>query len=132
MHPRTEKMIREFELDGHILRMPNLRVVSAMGYLEFLKLMTDSRFVLTDSGGIQEETTVLKVPCLTIRKNTERPVTVNQGSNIVVGQDRQRIVKEANKIISGRVKKGRTPELWDGRAAKRIVKILVKTLGKKT
>ena len=128
MHPRAEKMLRQFELDDYILRMPNLRVVSAMGYLEFLKLMADSRFVLTDSGGIQDETTVLKVPCLTLRRNTERPVTVKEGSNIVVGQDRQRIVKEALKIISGSVKRGKTPEFWDGSAAKRIVKILLQKL----
>ena len=132
MHPRTQKMIREFKLDDYILRMPNLRVVSAMGYLEFLKLMADSRFVMTDSGGIQEETTVLKVPCLTIRKNTERLVTVKEGSNIVVGQDRQRIVKEALNIISGKVKRGETPKLWDGKAAERIIRILIQRLRKKT
>ncbi len=128
IHPRSKKMIDRFKLKGRISKMPNLKIVHAMGYLDFLRLMADCKFVLTDSGGIQEETTILRVPCLTLRRNTERPVTAEEGTNIVVGQDRERIVRESLKIISGRVKKGRTPRLWDGKAAKRIVRILIKGL----
>lgn len=129
IHPRSKKMAEQFKLNNQMSKMSNLRVVPPMGYLDFLKLMTDSKFVLTDSGGIQEETTVLKVPCLTLRKNTERPVTVEKGTNIVVGQNRGKIIKESHKIMSGKFKKGQTPRFWDGQAAKRIVKILVRELG---
>ena len=103
------------------------------GLLRFLNLMANARLVLTDSGGIQEETTILGVPfdyaqgrpCLTLRKNTERPVTVTQGTNTVVGCDPALIVSEAMAILDGKNKAGRVPELWDGRAAGRIVKTLV-------
>jgi len=104
--------------------MPDLRVTEPLGYLEFLNLMANARLVLTDSGGIQEETTILGVPCLTLRENTERPVTVTQGTNTVVGCDPQRIVTEALAILDGEGKAGRMPELWDGRAAGRVVRIL--------
>ena len=104
--------------------MPDLRVTEPLGYLEFLNLMANARLALTDSGGIQEETTILGVPCLTLRENTERPVTVTQGTNTVVGRDPERIVTEALAILDGRNKGGRVPELWDGRAAERIVNVL--------
>jgi len=106
--------------------MPDLRVMEPLGYLEFLDLMANARLVLTDSGGIQEETTILGVPCLTLRENTERPVTVMEGTNGVVGSDPQRIVSETLAILNGEGKAGRVPELWDGRAAKRIVEMLCK------
>jgi UDP-N-acetylglucosamine 2-epimerase (non-hydrolysing) len=86
--------------------------------------MDNARLVLTDSGGIQEETTVLGVPCVTARENTERPVTVTEGTNVLAGRDPERILAEANRVIDGRGKIGRRPELWDGRAAGRIVKVL--------
>ena len=95
-----------------------------MGYLEFLNLMASARLVLTDSGGIQEETTILGVPCLTLRKNTERPVTVMQGTNTIVGSEPKRILAEALAILNGRNKAGRVPKFWDGRAAERIVAVL--------
>ena len=86
--------------------------------------MSDSRFILTDSGGIQEETTVLGIPCLTIRENTERPVTVLQGTNILVGTKKEKIVQEAEKILNGMTRENKIPELWDGKSAVRIVGIL--------
>jgi UDP-N-acetylglucosamine 2-epimerase (non-hydrolysing) len=95
-----------------------------LGYLEFLGLMADTRLVLTDSGGIQEETTILGVPCLTLRENTERPITVTEGTNLVVGSCKERVVAEALRILEGEAKTGRVPKLWDGRAAERIVRIL--------
>jgi len=123
-HPRTVKKIQEFGFEERLAAMPDLRVTEPLGYLEFLNLMTNARLVLTDSGGIQEETTILGVPCLTLRENTERPVTVTQGTNAIVGCDPKRIVTEALVILDGKGKTGRVPELWDGRAANRIVKTL--------
>ena len=96
------------------------------GYLDFLQLVSKSKFVLTDSGGIQEETTVMNIPCLTLRQNTERPVTVSQGSNLVIGSRADRIVQESMRILNGDFKTGRRPELWDGRAAERIVNVLTR------
>ena len=98
--------------------------IEPLGYLEFLSLMEGARIVFTDSGGIQEETTVLNIPCITLRDNTERPVTVRIGSNVLVGADREKIVHEAKKSLNGSKKSGQVPQLWDGKAAKRIVKIL--------
>ena len=123
-HPRTVKRVRELGFEGRLAAMPDLRVTEPLGYLEFLNLMANARLALTDSGGIQEETTILGVPCLTLRENTERPVTVTQGTNTVVGRDPERIVTEALAILDGRNKGGRVPELWDGRAAERIVNVL--------
>jgi len=123
-HPRTVKRVQEFGFEGRLAAMPGLRLTEPLGYLEFLNLMANARLVLTDSGGIQEETTILGVPCLTLRENTERPVTVIQGTNTVVGSDPQRIVAEALAVLDGKGKAGRVPELWDGRAAERIVAIL--------
>jgi UDP-N-acetylglucosamine 2-epimerase (non-hydrolysing) len=91
--------------------------------------MADARFVLTDSGGIQEETTVLGVPCLTLRENTERPITVSEGTNTIVGSDPQRIVAAALDVIETGGKTGRTPSLWDGRTAERIIDVLEAELG---
>jgi UDP-N-acetylglucosamine 2-epimerase (non-hydrolysing) len=125
-HPRTVKRIEEFGFEGRLMIMPGLRVTEPLGYLEFLNLMANARLVLTDSGGIQEETTILGVPCLTLRENTERPATVMQGTNTVVGSDPQRIVVEALAVLDGKGKAGEVPELWDGRAAERIVEMLRK------
>ena len=123
-HPRTIERIKEFGFHERIDQMPNLRIMKPLGYLEFLNLMSNARLVLTDSGGIQEETTVLGVPCLTLRKNTERPVTVTEGTNLVVGTASGRIEEEARRILSSNTSSGRVPELWDGQAAHRIVRIL--------
>jgi UDP-N-acetylglucosamine 2-epimerase (non-hydrolysing) len=123
-HPRTVERVREFGLEDRIAAMPDLRVTEPLGYLEFLNLMANARVVLTDSGGIQEETTILGVPCLTLRKNTERPVTVTAGTNTLVGCDPQRIVVEALAVLDSEGKTGRVPELWDGQAAERVVELL--------
>jgi UDP-N-acetylglucosamine 2-epimerase (non-hydrolysing) len=95
-----------------------------LSYMDFLNLWKDAVVVLTDSGGLQEETTALGVPCLTLRDNTERPITLDQGTNILVGRDELRIVREAEAIIAGRAKVGRCPQMWDGHSAERIVKHL--------
>lgn len=122
LHPRTEKKIKEFQLE-HLLQKTIL--VSPLPYLDMLKLMSQARLVLTDSGGIQEETTVLGVPCLTIRENTERPITVEEGTNHLAGTDKGKIMEMAREVLSNGGKQGRRPELWDGCAAKRIVRILM-------
>ncbi len=127
IHPRTNKRIKEFGFEKILDKMKNLIVIDPLGYLDFLKLMSNSKFVLTDSGGIQEETTVLGIPCLTLRNETERPVTVEQGTNIIVGTDKERIIEESMKILQGKRKRGEIPELWDGKAAERIVDILANT-----
>jgi UDP-N-acetylglucosamine 2-epimerase (non-hydrolysing) len=103
----------------------SINLSGPLPYLEFINLMANAKMVFTDSGGIQEETTILGVPCLTIRQNTERPVTIEEGTNILVGNDRTKILKETFKILNGKEKKGKIPQLWDGRASERIVEILV-------
>jgi UDP-N-acetylglucosamine 2-epimerase (non-hydrolysing) len=125
-HPRTIKQVRRYGLQDRLAAMSNLRVTGPLPYLEFLNLMANARMVMTDSGGIQEETTILDVPCLTLRENTERPVTVNEGTNIVVGADPQRIIEESALILRNGGKNGTIPKLWDGQAARRIVDILSK------
>jgi UDP-N-acetylglucosamine 2-epimerase (non-hydrolysing) len=127
-HPRTRRRMAEFGLSPRIDALENLRVLEPLGYLDFLQLMACARLVLTDSGGIQEETTVLEVPCLTLRENTERPVTVEAGGNQVVGSDPGRILAAYRKIVDGQTGSGAIPPLWDGRAAGRIVEILERAL----
>jgi UDP-N-acetylglucosamine 2-epimerase (non-hydrolysing) len=123
MHPRTAARIKGAGLDG-LLGTGNIAVMPPLGYLENLGLMAHARVVLTDSGGIQEETTALGIPCLTLRDNTERPITVEQGTNVVVGSDPDRIRAEFDRIMKNGGKRGRVPELWDGKAAARIVREL--------
>jgi UDP-N-acetylglucosamine 2-epimerase (non-hydrolysing) len=126
VHPRTRKTIAEFGLTDRIASTGSLRLIDPLGYLDFLSLYSTARLVLTDSGGIQEETTALGVPCLTLRENTERPITVEMGTNIVVGTDTQRIIEEAEAILSSRrVKEIRQPPLWDGHTAERILEALL-------
>lgn len=119
VHPRTAPRLKNLELH------PRIRIVEPMSYLSFLGLVARSRMVLTDSGGIQEETTVLGVPCLTMRPNTERPITCEIGTNVLVGTDPQRIVREADSILDGNTRPGAIPEKWDGHAAERIVDVLL-------
>ena len=119
VHPRTRQRITEFGIDSQ-----NLRLLDPLPYIEFLSLQTRAAVVITDSGGIQEETTYLGVPCLTLRPNTERPITVTSGTNILVGDDRGRLIAELGKIMEGKQKKGVTPPLWDGRTGDRIANIL--------
>jgi len=118
VHPRTVK--RMADLGERYQRIAGLVPLPPVGYHEMVGLMREARLVLTDSGGIQEETTVLGVPCLTLRENTERPITVSEGTNIVVGTDPARIVAEADAILAGDGKRGHVPEGWDGAAAKRL------------
>lgn len=124
VHPRTRANLEKFGVDlGR-----NVTLVGPRAYMEFLNLWKDAAVVLTDSGGLQEETTALGVPCITIRENTERPVTVDEGTNVLVGTDPVRIVSEVRKVLTGEGKQGRRPELWDGHAADRIVQLLAKEL----
>jgi UDP-N-acetylglucosamine 2-epimerase (non-hydrolysing) len=124
VHPRTASAIRD-QLGGV---QPDLHLTGPLGYLDFLRLMADSKLVLTDSGGIQEESTALGVTCLTLRESTERPVTVEQGSNTIVGSDPGTIRAEVRKVLGGEGKRGQIPELWDGHAAARIIDILERDL----
>ena len=119
LHPRTVARIDGFGL-GDMLRTGRIAVLPPQGYLEMLGLMAGATLVVTDSGGMQEETTALSVPCLTLRENTERPITIEQGTNTLVGRDRALIVRLVDEILATGGKRGRTPELWDGRAAERI------------
>jgi UDP-N-acetylglucosamine 2-epimerase (non-hydrolysing) len=128
IHPRTKKNIEMFGLQERVEKMINLRLVEPIGYLDFLKLNTNAFVVLTDSGGLQEETTILKVPCITLRENTERPVTCEIGSNQLTGVKTSAILTAYEKIKSGKLHEPQIPELWDGKAAERIVKILISPL----
>ena len=123
-HPRTVKRIEEFGLDGRVKKMPDLHIMEPFGYLEFLNLMENAKVVLTDSGGIQAETTFLGVPCVTLRENTERPVTLSGGTNRLVGKKPDKIIKGTVGALEQSPKRLRIPELWDGRAAERIVRVL--------
>jgi UDP-N-acetylglucosamine 2-epimerase (non-hydrolysing) len=119
IHPRTTRRVAEFGLD-----LDGIITIAPLGYLEFLSLTSNARMVLTDSGGLQEETTILGVPCLTLRHNTERPVTITHGTNIMVGPDKNRILDAVHRISNGDWRPAGPPEYWDGRAAERIVEII--------
>jgi UDP-N-acetylglucosamine 2-epimerase (non-hydrolysing) len=121
VHPRTRQRLEEFNLSERIGKMKSLLLIEPLGYLDFLKLYSNSRLVLTDSGGIQEETTVLGIPCLTLRANTERPITVLEGTNRLVGNTPEVIRREALAALDRPAVAARVPELWDGHAATRIV-----------
>jgi len=123
-HPRTVAALRSGGLEDRAKSIEGLRLASPLGYLDFLAVLSEAMAVLTDSGGIQEETTVLGVPCLTLRENTERPVTIDEGTNTLVGRDPERMRAAFGEIAAGRGKRGRTPRLWDGNAARRIVEVL--------
>lgn len=124
IHPRTQKNIDKLGLRSEIDKLKNLKLLPPIGYFDFMQLMASCGFVMTDSGGIQEETTYLGIPCLTLRENTERPITVEIGTNEIVGTDTEKITSYAKKIVDGEWKKGQVPELWDGKAAERIVEVL--------
>jgi len=145
-HPRTQNRIKEFGLDryfnvinmkkeapdnikasNNLVKGNKINLIDPLSYIHFLCLMSKARIVLTDSGGIQEETTCLHVPCITIRENTERPITLTQGTNIVAGIDKKKIVNAFKNQMSKEMKT-LIPELWDGRAAERILKILIGSL----
>ncbi|SFU80757.1 UDP-N-acetylglucosamine 2-epimerase (non-hydrolysing) [Nitrosomonas eutropha] len=123
-HPRTQNNLKKFNIDLG----PNITLIGPQAYMPFLHLWKDATVVLTDSGGLQEETTALGIPCVTIRENTERPVTVDEGTNILAGTDPVRIQSAVDNILQGHGKQGRRPNLWDGNAARRIVEILTREL----
>ena len=118
-HPRTRKRIADFGLQAD-----QLQILDPLSYLEFLGMQSRATVVITDSGGIQEETTYLGVPCLTLRENTERPVTVSLGTNVLVGRDPEKLCSELSRVLAGNAKKGTIPPLWDGHAGERIAALL--------
>jgi UDP-N-acetylglucosamine 2-epimerase (non-hydrolysing) len=132
IHPRTMQRVVDYELhaflrngEGKKGNAQGIFLIQPLGYLDFLHLMANAELVLTDSGGIQEETTVLGIPCITLRENTERPVTVSEGTNRIVGTDKQEIIRESITALHNGAKSYRIPELWDGRAAERIVEGII-------
>jgi UDP-N-acetylglucosamine 2-epimerase (non-hydrolysing) len=124
VHPRTRQRIAESGVN-----VGRLEFLAPLPYIDFLALQASATVVITDSGGIQEETTWLGIPCLTLRDNTERPITVSMGTNILVGSDPDNLRIEIQKILAGKPKQGRVPPLWDGHAAERIAQVLVDAVG---
>jgi UDP-N-acetylglucosamine 2-epimerase (non-hydrolysing) len=122
VHPRTQQRVTQAGIKTH----PQLKLIPPVGYLDFLCLLSKATLVLTDSGGIQEETTALGVPCLTLRENTERPITISEGTNQLIGTDPAKILAAAQDVLSGKGKPGRIPPFWDGHAAERIVEVLLR------
>jgi UDP-N-acetylglucosamine 2-epimerase (non-hydrolysing) len=131
IHPRTQKNIELFGLKERFGNLKNVKIVEPIGYLDFINLMANAIFVLTDSGGIQEETTYLGIPCITMRDNTERPITVEVGTNYLIGLNVEEVIKVGNNLINGNVKTHKVPELWDGHVAERIIKIIINYLENK-
>lgn len=123
VHPRTRKHLNEYSISTPT--NGQLQLLDPVGYIEFLALQRKATVVITDSGGIQEETTFLGVPCLTMRENTERPVTITMGTNVLIGQDMARLEQEVHNILNGQAKSSTLPPLWDGRASKRIANIML-------
>ncbi len=149
MHPRTRKQVATFGLDEAFMFhsalpidsaeygnnegwIPKIHCFEPLGYLDFLQLMSHAKVVLTDSGGIQEETTVLNIPCITLRDSTERPITLTEGTNVLVHDDPQKILAEACKVLEERGCQGKCPAMWDGHTAERIVDVLCKSITKKS
>ena len=124
VHPRTRNKILSYGFQARVDNLSNLHIMNPIGYVDFLRLQADARVILTDSGGIQEEATILKVPCITLRNNTERPVTAAIGSNQVAGTDTEKIITAYRNVVNGDWRRPQIPPLWDGQAAGRIVEIL--------
>jgi len=124
IHPRTKKSLQN---SNKKLR-EDIILLEPLPYLDFLGLMSKAKVVVTDSGGIQEETTYLGVQCITVRDNTERPITVESGTNHLVGTDLEKVITTFHEILNGRIKKGRIPTKWDGKSGERIVRIIHKFL----
>ena len=131
LHPRTKSRIEQFHLEA-LLTQSNIYTLPPVGYLHMLGLMREAKMVLTDSGGIQEETTALGVPCITLRDNTERPITVEEGTNVVVGSAHEKVLAAAQDVLLTGGKAGRVPEYWDGHAAERIAEHLRTWLAKRS
>ena len=128
MHPRTRKSMERMGLSNRLLGIPNIRIVEPLGYLEFISIVSNSRVVLTDSGGLQEETTFLKIPCITLRKTTERPITVTDGTNKIVGNKSDHIIEAFNESIKENYSHKDDLPLWDGSTAVRIADIIQRYL----
>jgi UDP-N-acetylglucosamine 2-epimerase (non-hydrolysing) len=128
IHPRTVARAKDLGLSGRLDQTPGLRTIEPLGYDDFVTLMASARLVATDSGGIQEETTALGIPCLTMRQGTERPITVTEGTNVVVGLDAAKIAGEVDRVLRGEGKRGSIPEGWDGKTGERIADALVRFL----
>ena len=123
-HSSVDLSKEDYYQDGTLKK--KIHSFEPLGYLDFLNLMAQAKIVLTDSGGIQEETTVLNIPCITLRDTTERPITLTEGTNVLVHHDEEKIVSEAIKILDGKKRQGKCPAIWDGHTAERIVEILAK------
>ena len=131
VHPRTRARLEAEGILPGLAENPRLRLLPPVGYIDFLRLLSASRIVLTDSGGIQEETTVLGIPCLTLRPNTERPVTILQGTNRLIGSEPDRVIAALEEELGVEATGARrVPELWDGQAAARIVAVLEETFAR--
>jgi UDP-N-acetylglucosamine 2-epimerase (non-hydrolysing) len=124
MHPRTRKNISTLGLEDVFAAIPNLIITDPIGYLDFLKLEINARLIITDSGGIQEESTYFGIPCLTLRENTERPVTLTEGTNQLVQMQPDKIIKAVTDSLAGLNREARIPAKWDGKTAGRIVQVL--------
>ncbi len=124
LHPRTKSRLEQFGLLDQLNAASGIQVVEPLGYLDFLCLNSQAKVLITDSGGLQEESTALGIPCLTLRANTERPVTVEQGTSTLIGNDAELLAVELENVLTGKYKTGQCPELWDGNAAERIVQII--------
>ena len=122
IHPRTDKMAKQFGID--LEKISNMKIIEPISYIDLLSMENDAKCIITDSGGIQEESTFLNIPCFTIRENTERPITAEVGSNTIVGTDKNAIVDNVMRCLDGECKYGEIPELWDGQTAKRIVEVI--------
>ncbi|CAO80559.1 non-hydrolyzing UDP-N-acetylglucosamine 2-epimerase [Candidatus Cloacimonas acidaminovorans] len=126
MHPRTKKNIQNFGLSNYVNSSKNIIFTEPLGYFDFLKLEMNAKLILTDSGGVQEESTYFRVPCLTLRENTERPITISEGTNQLVDLNVTSIVNKSLEITEGKVKQGKIPKHWDGKTAERVVMVLDK------
>lgn len=130
LHPRTRNNLERFGLLSALQENENISIIEPLGYLNFLNLVQDADVVITDSGGIQEETTFLQIPCVTLRENTERPVTVTEGSNYLVGTAPEKIKSTVKNILAGARKKGNVPQFWDGKAGERIIAAIVEAVAR--
>ena len=126
IHPRTQERLKQFKLDETLATAKGVRVTPPLGYLPFLALTSQAKFIITDSGGLQEESTALGVPCLTMRPNTERPITVTEGTSTLIGSDVVSLERCLDEVLAGRYKRGKRPALWDGKAAERMAEILAR------
>jgi len=125
IHPRTAVRLKEFGLMERLEGAPNIQCLEPLGYLDFLCLTSQAKVIVTDSGGLQEESTALGVPCLTMSPNTERPVTVDEGTSTLIGSSAEKLKEHLNQVVNGQYKRGSCPSLWDGKAAERIVETIL-------